>query len=195
MPDLLTPRLADAVSYTVQLFGRDARKQSTVPVLAHLFAVCGLVVHDGGDEDEAIAALLHDALEDKPLETSPAEIAKRFGERVLALIQTATDTPPDYRGGRKPSWKERKERYLQHVEQSPPRDLRVALADKVDNVRAMLADYRRHGEAFWNRFNAGKEDQLWYYRRALASYRAAGVQSHLLDELALLVDHLAEAAA
>lgn len=195
MPDLLSPRLYEAVAYAFQLHGRDARKQTQVPVLAHLLSVCALVQQDGGDEDEAIAALLHDSLEDKPGETSPAVLSKRFGPRVLTLIQLATDTPPDYAGGPKPPWRDRKERYLEHVRQAPPSNLRVTVADKVDNVRAILADHSRVGESLWSRFNAGKKDQLWYYQSALAAYKEAGFSGPLLDELELLVGRLVRAAA
>ena len=195
MADLLSPRLQDALHYAIRLHGRDARKQSQVPILAHLLSVCALVQQDGGDEDEAIAALLHDVLEDKPRETSPAVLSERFGPRVLALIQLATDTPPDYAGGPKPPWRDRKERYLEHVRHASPSTLRVTIADKVDNVRAILADYQRVGESLWNRFNAGKADQLWYYQSALAAYKEAGFSGPLLDELDHLVGQLVRAAA
>ena len=194
LADLLSPRLHEALEYAIELHGRDARKQTQVPVLAHLLSVCALVQRDGGDEDEAIAALLHDALEDKPGETNPALLAKRFGPRVLSLIQLATDTPPGYTGGPKPPWRERKERYLEHVRKAPPSNLRVTVADKVDNARAILADYQRVGESLWSRFNAGKADQLWYYQSALAAYKEAGFCGPLLDELDQLVGQLVRTA-
>jgi (p)ppGpp synthase/HD superfamily hydrolase len=194
MANLLSPRLQQALDYAIQLHGRNARKHSQVPILAHLLSVCALVQHDGGDEDEAIAALLHDSLEDKPGETSPAVLSKRFGPRVLELIQLATDTPPDYAGGPKPPWRDRKERYLEHVRQASPANLRVTVADKVDNLRAMLADYRRVGDSLWDRFNAGKPDQLWYYQSVLAAYKEAGFSGPLLDELDRLVGQLVHAA-
>ena len=89
----VTPRLYEALQYTFKLHDRDARKASSVPYLAHLLSVCALVQQDGGDEDEAIAALLHDALEDKPEKISRAEIVERFGERVLRIIGSAIDPP------------------------------------------------------------------------------------------------------
>ena len=194
MADLLSLRLHEALEYAIELHGRDAQKQTPVPFLAHLLSVCALVQRDGGDEDEAIAALLHDSLEDKPADTNPALLSKRFGPRVLALIQLATDTPPDYTGGSKPPWRGRKERYLQHVRHTRPSDLRVTVADKVDNARALLADYRRVGESLWSRFNAGKADQLWYYQTALAAYKEVGFGGPLLGELDHLVDQLVHAA-
>jgi (p)ppGpp synthase/HD superfamily hydrolase len=187
--------LFEALQLVVQLHGRDARKQSEVPVLAHLLGVCALVQHHGGTEDEAIAALLHDTLEDKPHLVSPEDIRDRFGEPVLNYVLVATDTPRHYSGGEKPRWRDRKEAYLKHVRQTHPSQLRVTVADKVDNLRALLADYARIGESLWDRFNAPKADQLWYYRAAAEAYRAAGFSGPLLDELERLVGALEAAAA
>ena len=191
--DRLTPRLQEALELAIELHGKDSRKASPVPALAHLLGVCALVQLDGGGEDEAIAALLHDSLEDKPREITRAEIERRFGARVAALVLAATDTPPDFAGGKKPPWKQRKEGYLARVRAADPGDLRVLVADKVDNLRSILADYARLGEAFWSRFNAGKEEQVWYYRSALAAYRAAGFRGPLVDELERLVGELVAA--
>ena len=109
-------------------------------------------------EDEAIAALLHDALEDHATEISREDIAKRFGAEVLAIVEACTDTPIDYQGGSKPDWRKRKTAYLEHLRKARPEKLRVALADKLDNVRSILADYRHIGDTLWTRFNAGKQD-------------------------------------
>lgn len=188
--DLLSERLERAVSLAFAWHGRDARKRSPVPVVAHLTAVCALVQHDGGDEDEAVAALLHDALEDKP-ELDPASVIEaEFGPRVLHLVQVATDTPMGYKGGPKPPWDERKKDYLARILTEDPADLRVTVADKVDNVRAILADATRLGPPFWTRFNAGPADQSWYYRSAYQNYRKAGFSGPLLEELGRLVSQL-----
>ena len=190
LPDLLTHRLFEALELAVKVHGRDARKQSKVPVLAHLLGVCALVQHHGGTEDEAIAALLHDTLEDKPEMVSAKDISTRFGPEVLALVRVATDTPDGYAGGPKPPWRERKEAYLKHVRETDPSLLLVTVADKVDNLRALLADYARIGEPFWDRFNAPKANQLWYYRAAAEAYRTAGFSGPLLVELERLVGAL-----
>jgi (p)ppGpp synthase/HD superfamily hydrolase len=190
MADLISSRLAEAIDLAVQLHGRDSRKQSPVPMVAHLLGVCALVQQDGGDEDEAIAALLHDSLEDKPELISAAAIEERFGRRVLQIVRVSTDTPEGYAGGRKPPWKERKDAYLAHVRQTDPSLLRVTVADKVDNVRSLLADHARMGDALWSRFNAPKADQLWYYRSAALAYREAGFRGPLLNELDRLVGML-----
>jgi GTP pyrophosphokinase len=195
LPDLVTPRLFEALQLAVQVHGRDARKRSPVPVLAHLLGVCALVQHHGGTEDEAIAALLHDALEDRPDLVSSEDIKARFGDVVLRLVLVATDTPAGYAGGEKPPWRERKEAYLRHVRETDPSLLRVTVADKVDNLRALLADYVRIGESLWDRFNAPRADQLWYYRAAADAYRTAGFSGPLLAELERLVGALEAAPA
>src|SRR5512146_2629867 len=143
---------------------QDARKASHVPTMAHLLGVCALVQHDGGHEDEATAALLHDAREDEPRHISRADIQRQFGERVLAIVEASTDTPRDYRGGPKPPWRQRKQAYIAHARSADPALLRVTIADKVDNLRAMIRDYRGVGDALWSRFRAGRDEQLWYFR-------------------------------
>jgi (p)ppGpp synthase/HD superfamily hydrolase len=190
MTDLLPPRLADAVALAVELHGRDARKHSSVPVLAHLFNVCAIVQQDGGSEDEAIAALLHDALEDKPELVDAEAIGARFGEHVRRMVVVATDTPPDWRGGPKPPWRVRKEGYVARVANEPAELLRPTIADKIDNVRAILADHRRIGDAVFDKFKAGKADTLWYYAACHGAYVQAGGSPALLAELRKLLDEL-----
>jgi GTP pyrophosphokinase len=179
----LTSRFRDALSYASQVHAHDTRKGTTVPYLAHLLSVCSLILTDGGSEDEAIAGLLHDTLEDHPELVRPAEIERRYGQRVLSLVEACTDTPPDYAGGVKPPWRERKERYLAHLLETPAEDLRVTLADKLDNARSLLADYREVGEVVWARFNAGRAEQLWYYRTLVENLRRAGPPGRLLGQL------------
>lgn len=185
-----TPRFLDALDYAVRLHGNDFRKGTSIPYAAHLLGVCALVLLDGGTEDEAVAALLHDALEDHPGEAGRELIAGRFGERVLAIVEACTDTPADYKGGDKPPWRPRKEQYLQHLEKASPEQVRVALADKLDNARSVLADYRQIGEPLWKRFNAGKEEQLWFFRRLAEVFRKAGARGFLITEFELTVSEL-----
>ena len=192
MPDQsqVDDQLYAAMEYAFALHGRDARKASAVPYMAHLYSVCGLVLQDGGSLEEGIAALLHDALEDKPELTSAEEIERRFGPRVLELVRACTDTEPGYEGGQKQPWKVRKDRYILHVRAARPELLRVSVADRVDNARAILMDHARLGEGLWPRFNAGKEQQKWYYASLLEAYEQAGVRGPLLDELRGLVREL-----
>lgn len=184
----ITPRLYESMQLAFELFGHDARKSTQVPVMAHLLSVCGMVQTDGGSEDEAIAALLHDVLEDKPGEFTREQIEARFGAWVLAIIDVATDTPRDYGGGPKPPWRQRKEAYLNRARHTDPALLRVTIADKIDNARAILADHQRLGSAVWLRFNAGQADQIWYYQESVRAYEEAGYRGPLLDELKRLVE-------
>jgi GTP pyrophosphokinase len=186
----ITHRFQEALTYAVQLHARDVRKGTSTPYIAHLLSVCALVLEDGADEEDAIAALLHDALEDHPAETSREEIRQRFGPRVLALVEASTDTPPDYRGGEKPPWRTRKETYLQHLVNARPDELRIALADKLHNARATLADYRRVGDHLWSRFTVGKTDQLWYYRMLVEVFIKAGATGPMIEELERIVREL-----
>jgi len=145
------------------------------------------VLEDGGGEDEAIAGLLHDAVEDQGGAPTRAEIRRRFGDRVTAIVDGCTDadTVP------KPPWRARKERYVAHVKEAPADVRRVSAADKLHNARAILADYRAHGEALWSRFNGGREGTLWYYRALIGAYREAATEpSGLLDELERVVSEL-----
>jgi (p)ppGpp synthase/HD superfamily hydrolase len=183
-------RFQEALQFAIAVHARQNRKGTRIPYAAHLLAVCALVLSDGGDEDEAIAALLHDALEDHPKTVSPDEIDRRFGPRVLRLVQACTDTPPDYTGGAKPPWGDRKRAYLRHIRQAGPQGTRVALADKVDNARAIVTDYRELGDALWSRFSSGKDEQLWYYRELVEAFQEAGARGRMLDELRRLVDEL-----
>ncbi len=187
---IATPRFVDALTYAVALHGADVRKGTAIPYIPHLLRVCSLVLVDGGGEDEAIAALLHDALEDHPNEVSRDLIAGRFGNDVLAIVDSCTDTPVDYQGGPKPEWRERKMAYLEHVKNADRKATRVALADKLDNARSILGDYREVGDKLWSRFNAGREDQLWFYGAAAEAFRAAGATGSLIDELERVVRDL-----
>jgi GTP pyrophosphokinase len=185
-----TERFLDALSYATRIHGADLRKGTSVPYVAHLLGVCALVLADRGTEDEAIAALLHDTLEDHPEEVDRTDIARRFGTDVLAIIEACTDTPIDYKGGPKPPWRERKTAYVGHVGRVDALGRRVALADKLDNVRSVVADYRDIGESIWKRFNAGQRDQLWFYRALARAFREGGATGFLVEEFERTVSEL-----
>jgi (p)ppGpp synthase/HD superfamily hydrolase len=184
---LLTNRFENALVYCVQLHRNQQRKGKPVPYIAHLLSVSALVLEDGGSEDEAIAALLHDALEDQPDKTGREEIARRFGEQVLSLVNSCTDTPITYQGGVKPPWRQRKEAYLGHLRNGANGAMRVALADKLHNGRELVADYHREGEKIWTRFHAGKEDQLWYYQSLMLAFEEGGARGQLFDHFKQVV--------
>ena len=179
----------EALALSSQLHRHHMRKGTSVPYLSHLISVAALVLEDGGDEEEAIAGLLHDALEDCGDRISAEQIEEQFGSRVRELVEACTDTPPSFTGGKKPPWKSRKDAYLEHVA-SVDIPLRVSLADKVHNARSILRDHRMVGEAVWDRFSASKEDTLWYYRELAKAYRTAGAEGFLVDEFERTVHEL-----
>jgi GTP pyrophosphokinase len=170
------------------------RKGSNAPYVSHLPAVASLVLEHGGGEDDAIAALLHDAIEDQAearggAEVLRAEIQRRFGDKVLAIVNACTDAEVVP----KPPWRERKARYLAHVaSQADAAYHRVTIADKLHNARAILLDYRMHGDALWARFNRkDPAEHLWYYRGLADAFRAAGLAPPaLVDELDRVVSEL-----
>src|SRR5438552_384627 len=151
-------RFEQAVLYATHVHGGHMRKGTTIPYIAHLLAVTALVLEDDGDEDDAIAALLHDAAEDQGGRERLEDIRSRFGQRVAGIVEACSDTFETP----KPPWRERKRSYLQHLESAPDEVLRVSLADKLHNIRAITLDYERLGDQLWERFNSDS-DQLWYY--------------------------------
>ena len=174
---LNTDRFAYALDYATQAHAEQIRKGSRIPYVSHLLAVAALVLEDGGDEDEAIAALLHDVVEDQGGAERLAEVEREFGPRVAAIVESSSDTllTP------KPPWRERKTAYIAHLEEAEPSAVRVSLADKVHNVRTIVLDYRRLGESLWERFDPGA-DPVWYYR-SLAEVFARRSSSPLVAEL------------
>jgi GTP pyrophosphokinase len=153
-----------------------------VPYIAHLLGVASIVLDDGGSEDEAIAALLHDAAEDCGGRPRLDDIRARFGDAVAKIVEDCTDS---WETPKKP-WAERKQAYAQHARTLRPSSLRVSAADKVHNTYAILRDLRNDGDALWGRFNASADDVLAYYQALVRSYREAG-GGKLVDELARIV--------
>jgi (p)ppGpp synthase/HD superfamily hydrolase len=184
-PGLTAERFEKALIYAAQLHARQVRKGTTIPCVAHLLAVAAIVLEDGGSEDEAIAALLHDAIEDQGGDATRQEIRRRFGDKVVEIVNGCTDAEVIP----KPPWLERKKQYLEHLRGAAPEVLRVSAADKLHNARAVLADLRRHGSSVWGRFNGGREGTLWYYRRLVQVFREAS-PSFLVEELDRIVSEL-----
>jgi (p)ppGpp synthase/HD superfamily hydrolase len=179
---LLSQRFSDALLYAAHLHRHQVRKGTPIPYMSHLMSVAALVLEDGGSEDEAIAALLHDTLEDCATETSAEEIERRFGAVVRQIVEACTDTPPGYTGREKPPWEERKAHYLEHLRQSHV-PYRVSLADKLHNARSILRDVQLIGPALWQRFSRPPDQTLWYYRSLVDVYRARGAAGYLIEEL------------
>lgn len=183
---VLGERFAEAVRYAADLHRDQARKGTNIPYVSHLLATSSLVLDQGGDEDEAIAALLHDALEDQWRRTSEWEIRERFGDKVADIVVACSDSM----GGDKQAWAPRKQAYLDHLADQPPEVLRVSIADKLHNARAIVADLRGAGDVTWERFTAGPQHQAWYYE-SLADIFRRRLDSPLVAEFERVVDELA----
>lgn len=170
-----------------RLHEHQVRKGTDIPYVAHLLAVAGLVLEDGGTETQAVAALLHDAPEDQGGMAVLEEIRALFGDEVAAIVESCTDSFEHP----KPPWKERKLRYVERLREEPIETVQVSLADKVHNAGAIVRDLEAHGHDLWRRFTVGAEEQLWYYR-SLAEVFQARHPGPRSAELARLVDRMAE---
>lgn len=190
---MLTGRFEQAIRYAAAVHGHQVRKGTQIPYLQHLLGAASNALRYGADEDEAIAALLHDAAEDGGGEGRLEDIARRFGPAVEAIVRGCSDTVE----ADKPPWKERKAAYLRHLAEAPVDVLLVSACDKIDNARAIVADLRRHGDELWKRFNVeDPAQQLWYYRSLVDTFEqrrgelearhAAGA----IDELRGAVDEM-----
>jgi (p)ppGpp synthase/HD superfamily hydrolase len=176
---VLTVRFDDALSYASRIHREQRRKGTDIPYVAHLLAVASLTLQHGGTEDQAIAALLHDAAEDQGGEERLADIRSRYGEAVADIVDDCTDAMVEP----KPPWRPRKEAYLASLEHKPETSLLVSLADKTHNATAIVQDLRVHGDALWSRFTGGKEGSIWYYGR-LGEIFGRRMPGPLADELA-----------
>lgn len=186
----LGPRFEQALIFATRKHVGQTRKATAVPYIAHLLSVAGLVLEAGGDEDLAIAALLHDVVEDCGGAPVLEEVRRRFGERVAHVVEGCTDTDLDP----KPPWRQRKEDYLKHL-QTADSDVRlVSAADKLHNARSILADYREIGESVWRRFQGKRDGTLWYYRSLLDEFRKRDTNP-LVNQLERVVKELEAAAA
>ena len=185
MPVPVTTRFDRALLFAARLHRKQTRKGSGIPYVSHLLAVAAIVIEHGGDEDEAIAALLHDAVEDQGGAQTRRQILLRFGERVTGIVEgcTDSDTVP------KPPWEARKRGFLERLAEAPKSVRLVCAADKLHNARSIVGDYRNLGEEVWQRFNGGREGTLWYYRSVADTLLRSG-RTPLVDELDRMVSDL-----
>ncbi|MGA9076307.1 MAG: HD domain-containing protein [Candidatus Sulfotelmatobacter sp.] len=181
----LGPRFLRAFLFAAEKHAGQVRKASTTPYIAHLMGVSSLALEFGGDEDMAIAALLHDVVEDCGGAPMLKEVKRRFGSRVAKIVDGCTDSDRDP----KPPWRERKETYIRHLKSADADTKLVSAADKLHNVRSILSDYREVGESIWARFNGGREGTLWYYRALLKEFQR-GKPNRLIREFELAVREL-----
>lgn len=171
MPVLLTRRFEEALAFARVAHGGHVRKGTDTPYLSHLLQVAGLALEFGGDENEAIAGLLHDAAEDAGGEAMLTQIEQDFGPHVAGIVRENSDSLAQSKSEKAP-WRERKEAYVAAIPYKSRSACIVSLADKVHNARSLLADQRAFGDAHWERFNAGKTEALWYYRSLLEAFRS-----------------------
>jgi (p)ppGpp synthase/HD superfamily hydrolase len=181
----LTSRFEQALIYATQLHAKQVRKCSDIPYISHLLSVAALILEDGGDEEEAIAGLLHDAVEDRGGIKTREAILRQFGERVVSIVDGCTEPYLEP----KPPWRDRKLQYIEQMRHASPSVLRVSMADKLHNARSILVDWHREGDTVWDKFNGGKEGTLWFYRSLLEIYEKA-TNSFLMEELKLILDLL-----
>ncbi len=177
-----------ALLYATRLHAGHTRKGTDTPYVTHLLGVASIVGENGGTEDEVVAALLHDAIEDTA--ATKKELAARFGDEVAGIVEECSDadTIP------KPPWRERKERYIERLRQASPSARLVSAADKLHNARAILAGLRSLGDALWERFKGGKSGTLWYYRSLVEVLRETGhgPLAEELDRVVLEIERLAD---
>jgi HD domain len=183
---LYSGRLADALSYAAALHASQVRKGTNTPYLTHLLAVCSLVLEAGGDEDTAIAGLLHDAVEDQGGAQTAVEIERRFGPNVARVVADCTDTDivP------KPPWADRKRAHLAHLETVGNDSLLVALADKLHNARCLNNDLAAMGLAAFDRFKGGVNGTLWYYRAMLGLFERRLPECPLIGDYTAIVEEI-----
>ncbi len=181
----LSPRYEAALVMATQLHATQKRKGTDIPYVSHLLAVSSLVLEHGGNEDQAIAALLHDAVEDQGGLDTLEKIRSHFGEKVAEIVDHCTDAYEEP----KPEWRTRKEQYLSGISQKPRDAALVSCADKLHNARAILNDLRAIGDNLWSRFTGGKDGTLWYYQ-SLADAFSAALSNSLSAELERTVSEI-----
>ena len=183
----LSPLFEEALQFALAAHKNQLRKGTQVPYVSHLLAVASIVLDYGGDEDEAIAALLHDSVEDCGVDLE--EIRMRFGDKVSNIVSACSDSF-ERNPSKKAPWQERKEAYLRHLQTAPPPVLRVSAADKLHNARSIVKDYREIGDEVWKRFKAGGSQTLWYYEALVRIFTARGEHKWLVAEVSRAVTDL-----
>ena len=185
----LTERFDKALKFAHKVHRSQPRKKTTIPYVSHLLSVAGLVLESGGDEDLAIAALLHDAVEDAE-DMSGEEMSDRirakFGDRVADIVDGCSDTKSSP-GGSKPPWRSRKEAYIKHLRSASNDVLRVSIADKVHNARSIATDQDRLGDELWKRFSSSSKESHWYYTSLRDIYKERISDSYLIKELDIAI--------
>ena len=190
----LSRQFEKALTYATRIHGGQLRKKTRIPYIAHIIGVAAIAMEYGANETEAIAALLHDAVEDCGGAKRLRDIERKFGKKVARIVEGCTDTDRTP----KPAWLERKKAYVAHVRHAPMPTKLVSASDKLHNVRAILMDYRKEGERLWSRFNGGKQGALWYYRALVKAFTGQRIEplvqelNRTLTQLEFLSNHGAQ---
>jgi len=183
----LTGQFSKALVYAELKHHNQVRKGGDIPYLGHLLSVAGVAIDDNGSEAQAIAALLHDCVEDAGGAPTLEEIKANFGDDVARIVSECSDTDETP----KPPWRDRKSSYIAHLAEVGEDTILVSLADKLDNARAILRDFRADGPPLWQRFTVtDPADHLWYYGKLLGAYRSRGAESWMVEELGRVLDEL-----
>ena len=185
----LSRQFEKALIYATRIHGGQLRKKTRIPYIGHILGVTAIALEYGANETEAIAALLHDAVEDCGGAKRLGDIERKFGEKVARIVEGCTDTDQIP----KPPWRERKEAYIAHLKHASASTRLVSAADKLHNARAILHNLRQEGDKLWSRFNGGKEGALWYYRSLVSAFLEHG-RAELIEELDRVVTEIEELA-
>jgi (p)ppGpp synthase/HD superfamily hydrolase len=191
MTTQLTERYADAVTYAATAHAAQRRKGTDIPYIAHLLAVSGSVLEAGGDEDQAIAGLLHDVVEDQGGLPRADDVRARFGDRVADIVLGCSDSTTEDRKDKRP-YAERKAAHIAHLREASDDVLLVTAADKLHNARAIHTDLMIDGPDILTRFNGEPGQILAYYRSILDVLESRGIAPVLIVPLRHVVDQMAE---
>jgi len=197
---MLGKKFDSAIALAAELHREQIRKDAPIPYISHLMAVAGIVLEANAYhpmanlEDVAIGALLHDVIEDQGHKIDLDDIRARFGDTVHRIVLECSDTVVTEEGQQKPPWKERKTAYLSNIASKSRETLLVSCADKLHNARCIMFDYDRVGDEIWNRFTAGKDGTIWYYKSLAEEFEKAWPENPLLPTFQALVQRMALAA-
>jgi len=193
---MLGAKFDEALQLASTLHRTQTRKETPIPYMAHLMAVAGIVLeanayHQFEDiEDLAIAALLHDSIEDQGDKIDLAEIKRRFGQKVHDIVLACSDAVIEKAGQQKPPWRDRKQAYIDKIRTKSRETLLVSCADKLHNARSIMFDHDRIGDQVWERFTPEKEETLWYYEQLCAAFKEAWPENPLLPDFAAVVERM-----
>jgi (p)ppGpp synthase/HD superfamily hydrolase len=185
----LSSHFSDAMAFAAQLHAGQFRKTSAVPYISHLLAVTAIALEHGANENEAIAALLHDAAEDQGGTPTLETIRQRFGPAVAEIVAGCTDSL-EIDPAKKLPWRQRKENYIAHLADASPSVLLVSASEKLHNARSILADLRSCGPSCFDKFKGGRDGTLWYYRALVSAFQLRGRHTVLVEELARIVKEI-----